>query len=98
MLPLLLIFLSFSCAQFDPGLTSNPALICVSGFQFNPVCLAYFERVSFQPTFQNIPLSYALIRQFVHYLAPQWLLNSILPGTSAQQTFGLCQPFLNLQT
>ncbi len=65
---------------------------------FNPVRLSYFVRVSFQPTFKTSLFSHALIRQFVHYLAPQWLPNSILPGTNALQTFGLCQPFLSLQT
>ncbi len=38
------------------------------------------------------------LRQFVHSFALQWLPIFILLGTSAQQTFGLCQPFPNSPT
>ncbi len=40
----------------------------------------------------------ATLCQFVHSFALQWLPIFILLGTSAQQTFGLCQPFPNLPT
>ncbi len=56
-------------------------------------------RISFQPThLKFFHFTLALICQFVHYLAPQWLPNSILLGTIALQTFGLCPPFLSFQT
>ncbi len=35
---------------------------------------------------------------FVLNLAQKWLPFFVLPGTSPQQTFGFCQPFLNIQT
>ncbi len=38
------------------------------------------------------------LRQFVHSFALQWLPIPILLGTSAHQTFGLCQLFPNLLT
>jgi hypothetical protein len=53
--------------------------------------------VTFQPIdFCSVP-TLQHIRQFVHTLALQWLPIFILHGTSAQQTFGLCQLSLILQ-
>jgi hypothetical protein len=62
-------------------------------FTFLILCMSVSNLLS-----KHLYFTHALIRQFVHYLAPQWLPNSIPPGTSALQTFGLCQPFLSFQT
>jgi hypothetical protein len=66
---------------------------------FNPVCSFIFVCVTFQPTigFCSVP-NLPHLHQFVHSFALQWLPILILLGTSAHQTFGLCQPFPKLQT
>jgi hypothetical protein len=57
-----------------------------------------FVCVTFQPIdFCSVP-NLPHFRQSVHSFALQWLPIFILRGTSAQQTFGLCQLFLILQT
>ncbi len=55
--------------------------------------------VTFQPAidFCSVP-NLPHLCQFVHCFALQWLLIFILLGTSALQTFGLCQPLPNSQT
>ncbi len=80
-------------------------VVLLSSFQphfnfgyFNLVCSYIFVCVTFQPLFDfcsvpNLPH----LRQFVHSFALQWLPILILLGTSAHQTFGLCQLFPNLQ-
>jgi hypothetical protein len=57
-----------------------------------------FLCVTFQPVdFCSVP-KLPHLRHFVHSFALQWLPIVILRRTSAQQTFGLCQLFLTLQT
>jgi hypothetical protein len=78
----------FRCSQFSR----------CSLAQFNPVCSYIFVCVTFQPIdFCSVP-NLPHLRQFVHSFALQWLPIFILRGTSAQQTFGLCQLFPTLQT
>ncbi len=59
---------------------------------------AFFVCVTFQPfDFCSVP-NLPHFRQLVQSFALQWLPIFILRGTSAQQTFGLCQLSLTLQT
>jgi hypothetical protein len=92
------IFPFLFCAVFDPGLTSNPAHIFLSGY-FNPICHTYFLCVTFQPTFRFcFVLTLPHLHQFVHSFTLQWLPIFILLGTSAHLSFGLCQLFMKLGT
>jgi hypothetical protein len=78
----------FCCSQFSR----------CSLAEFNPICSYIFVRVTFQPidfcSVTNLPH----LLQFVHSFSLQWLPIFIFHGTSAQQTFGLCQLFLTSQT
>ncbi len=60
--------------------------------------LAFFVSVTFQPIdFCSVP-NLQNFHQLVQSFALQWLPISTLRGTSAQQTFGLCQLSLILKT
>ncbi len=75
-----------------PQLTYLVSVLTLFGTLF--LCLSHSNlRFDFCPV-PNLPH----LRQFVHSFALQWLPIPILLGTSAHQTFGLCQLFPNLQT
>jgi hypothetical protein len=63
-------------------------------FALTFLCVSHFNPVIFCSV-PNLPH----LRQFTHSFAPQWLpIFFALLGTSAQQVFGHCQLFPNLQT
>ncbi len=59
--------------------------------------LFFFVCVAFQPTFLSPVLTLPYIRQYVHSFTLQWLPTLIPLGMSAQQIFGPCLLFPNLQ-
>ncbi len=72
-------------------------LLLFSCAVFNPIALKFL--CMSHPSLQLIFCSkLAALCQIVHSFALQWLPIFILLGTSAQQTFGICQPFPNLPT
>ncbi len=66
---------------------------------FNPVCLSYFfVRVIFQPTFTT-SLVYLYLNSSVRSLSCSTVAAKFYSSwDECLQTFGLCQPFLNIQT
>ncbi len=89
------VFLFSLFAQFDPGLTSNPAHIFrIRFFDLNPVRLSYFVRMSSQPTGHFSVSTFDCLYHFGQSFSLQCPPNFILLGTSAHPTFGPCLHFL----